>query len=219
MFGGWKVACAKKWKETMMKKLLLAVGMIALSALVADAALLLHYDFNAPPNSTTGTNVVDNSGNGRTGTFVVNGGTRQMGSTAGVSGQAGDYSSGNFAVAPVSAINTPAINLSTLASFTISGWFNGNINATGQRIINGAAGDGIYLFAVDPYDFRYQAGSAILDTTGNKFDQVSEWTFFAATYDSAWKEQLNADEACSCFAFSGLRKNAGAPGGCVEAFP
>jgi hypothetical protein len=163
----------------------LLISLLALAPAGASAqTLLLNYNFN----NVTGTSVTDASGDGRTGTLfgVASQGSSTSGLT-GVSDNSLNLTSATMAGATVGSgggVNAGAI--SSLQSFTLTLWFNKEVNAiSGTRLMD----DGTSLLAFTNngnITFNSSGGTAVGNGTSNPaLTNNNAWVFVAVTYDGS----------------------------------
>jgi hypothetical protein len=177
----------------------LALGMM--TAITASAqTLYLHYDFNVPPNTTAGSNIVDLSNSGFDGVHTNASGTRALGSNVGVTGANGDYAleatdtADSAVVVPQAVFELP----DQLPSVTFTFWFKGDLyNGTlasrvfeysradiQQSLIHTMSDAGGY----DNFKLKLGYGADIM-STGTVYNANDKWIFVAITYDSVVEEK------------------------------
>jgi hypothetical protein len=156
---------------------------------VMAAGPLLHYNFDVPPNTFEGESVKDVSGNERDadileGISAADYGARSFFTVEGVSASEGDYAA-QLNTSPSAVVLTPAerSDLPRLDSFTISGWFDGNLNVA-DKILSAYGPVSSALQAHKTNDLQWVVGNdVIVESTGAAFGHAG-WVFFALTYDS-----------------------------------
>jgi hypothetical protein len=189
-------------KTPLSKSLLAGLATLAVGVTAASAqTLYMQYNFNAPQNSPSSPDIADVSGNDWDGVYKNNSEDINLGSTPGVSGNAGDYA---FPAGTTATTDSSRVSLDpTLTSFgsdlildsvTISFWFKGDITSSA-----GSAGRVFQVTrsGVEPkisYLLYNSSGSndkfttllgssGRLDSDKNAYSESDEWIFVGVTLD------------------------------------
>jgi hypothetical protein len=163
----------------------LAAATVAASAVVADAALVLEYEFNGTTTSS-GTAVDLTLANGAVlgaaGTGVTGAaGDQALDLTDAIGmGNGGDEGAGNGPIATASNVNV----LSAGDDFTVAGWYKTSGASIGgdTRLVSYGDGNPFQLLGRSG-DLRFATGNGQNFQVGNDLtDDVDTWVFFAATF-------------------------------------